>query len=1385
MNAPTPNPPLSSTSQNQPQDTLLQRGAFDPPFNPGTLGRLNRFEIIRLLGEGGMGQVYLAREPLTDTHVAVKIMKPQLADDPQAVHRFLTEARHMYRLSHPRILRVLEVSDRKEGPYYVMPYIAGGNLIAQCKPGEPMSAERISTIARQVAEALAHAHAHGLIHRDIKPGNILLDKEGNAFLTDFGLVRTVFNDSMVDATASHLEGTAPYMSPAVARGEAEDTRCDIYAFGAVLYELLAGQPPYTGRTPQMILDQILRGPPLPVRQVNPKADPALARIAEGCMARELRDRYASMADVVADLASAAQGAASRDRQQSRLPKLAALLVAALVVVGVIGAATRILSTMGHKEKSPAIVQPGFPPIPTVAEPTAPFDFTCTTNNGEIAITKYTGPGGDVVIPSAINGLPVTTIEEPAFRACAKLGSVTIPNSVTKVADWAFWGCPNLTSATIAAQSIGTGRSAFQECRNLTSVTISNGVSAIGYWAFGFDERLTNIYIPASVSYVCANPFHSCTQLKSITVDEANPYYSSKDGVVFNKEQTKLVCFPGGKSGSYAVPSGVTHIGGEAFWNNTLLTSITFPNSLTTIEGGAFDECSGLTNNLIIPASVTTLGGRFIRACRGVDAVVVDPANPSYSSSSDGVLFNKDKTCLVAYPGGKAGAYVIPDGVTKIGEQAFRDCTYMTSVTIPGSVATIDSGAFEACYNLTRIYFKGNVPRLGKDVFKGADKVTVFYLPGTTGWDKDFGGRPTAVWEDAPPATVSPAAGESPVPAETDPYQFACAASNGAVAIVRYTGEGGEINIPAAISGLPVTSIANEAFLDRPNVTGVMIPNSVTSIGNGAFKNCGKLAKITIPNSVTNLGGWAFEGCTSLARITIPASVPKVEWHMFYGCSNLVSILVDPLNPNYSSSADGVLFNKDKTRLLCYPAGKKGNYTIPASVTSIGVWSFRDCDNLTGITIPNGINGIDNGAFWACSSLTNVALPASVNGIYPNLFAHCTRLNSIIVDEVNPAYSSIDGVVFSKDKTKLVSYPRGRVGSYAIPTQVTSIAWASFEGTPGLTGVTIPSGVKRIEECTFKDCTNLTSVTIPNSVTSIDREAFVHCASLSSVTIPDSVTIIGWDAFLGTGLTTLTIPDSVTEFANTGAFADCTNLASVTIGNGVTKIGGWTFAGCTKLSSITIPDSVTVIGRDAFNSSGLTAITIPDSVTNLADTGAFTTCTNLTRVTMGNGTTKLGDWTFDACISLTQVVFGAEVTSIGRGAFRGCRNLCGITLPDSLKVIGWDSFKSTALTAITIPDSVTDIDMWAFVNCTNLAHITIGIGITNIARGAFESCSSLTGVYFKGNAPGGAADGSIFSGANNATVYYLPGTTGWGAEFGGRPTAVWAEGAVAAGVPISP
>jgi streptogramin lyase len=175
------------------------------------------------------------------------------------------------------------------------------------KPGHGLDAPTALDIAMQVAEGLQFAHRRGIIHRDLKPANILLGTAGQTCLADFGLARTMFNDTIIDVERDQMEGTAPYMSPGVAAGNAEDTRCDIYAFGALLYEMLTGEPPYAGRSTQDIRKQILSGPPRPIRAHNPEADLGLAAIAEGAMARELRNRYADMTDVLADLERVKQG----------------------------------------------------------------------------------------------------------------------------------------------------------------------------------------------------------------------------------------------------------------------------------------------------------------------------------------------------------------------------------------------------------------------------------------------------------------------------------------------------------------------------------------------------------------------------------------------------------------------------------------------------------------------------------------------------------------------------------------------------------------------------------------------------------------------------------------------------------------------------------------------------------------------------------------------------------------------------------------------------------------------------------------------------------------------------------------------------------------------
>jgi hypothetical protein len=360
----------------------------------------------------------------------------------------------------------------------------------------------------------------------------------------------------------------------------------------------------------------------------------------------------------------------------------------------------------------------------------------------------------------------------------------------------------------------------------------------------------------------------------------------------------------------------------------------------------------------------------------------------------------------------------------------------------------------------------------------------------------------------------------------------------------------------------LTSIESSAFAGCTSLTSITIPDSVESIGYYTFEGCSSLTSITFAeeSQLTSIGWYAFEGCSSLTSIIIPDSVISIGDYAFNGCSSLIEINVDEDNESYSS-LDGVLFNKNKTTLLCYSQGKEGSYTIPEGVTWIGNYAFNNCTNLTSITIPNSVINIGNDAFEGCSSLT-----------------------SINVDEDNESLSSLDGVLFNKNKTILLCYSQGKEGIYTIPEGVKWIESSAFDGCSSLTSITIPEGVTWIGSSAFYNCSNLTSIIIPNSVTSIESSAFANCTSLISITLPNSVTSIGWRAFLGcSSLISITIPDSVTSIGDS-AFVNCSSLISITFAeeSQLTSIGNSAFSGCSKLISITIPDSVTSIGDYAFS-----------------------------------------------------------------------------------------------------------------------------------------------------------------------------------------------------------
>ena len=334
--------------------------------------------------------------------------------------------------------------------------------------------------------------------------------------------------------------------------------------------------------------------------------------------------------------------------------------------------------------------------------------------------------------------------------------------------------------------------------------------------------------------------------------------------------------------------------------------------------------------------------------------------------------------------------------------------------------------------------------------------------------------------------------------------------DGTVEITGYKGSEQKVDVPEKINKKSVTRIGNLAFKDCTKITSIAMPDSVAYIGRSAFYNCTSLKSITIPDGVKEIGYAAFSECAGLVSVKIPDNVTKIGDSAFINCANLTKIDVTAGN-KYYSSANGVLFNKDKSELICYPAGIKNvGYSIPDGVTVIRDRAFNKCLSLNSITIPKSVQDIETYSFFGCTSLEAINVAAS-----------------------NKNYADVNGILFSKDKTKIVCYPANKKNmSYSIPVSVKVVGVAAFRDCIYLKGITIPDSVTNIEHHAFSNCKSLKSITIPDSITAIEMATFIDCASLTGVKIPDSVTSIRSGAFSNcTSLTKITIPAGVKTIAD--------------------------------------------------------------------------------------------------------------------------------------------------------------------------------------------------------------------------------------------------------------
>ena len=719
-------------------------------------------------------------------------------------------------------------------------------------------------------------------------------------------------------------------------------------------------------------------------------------------------------------------------------------------------------------------------------------------------------------------------------------SVTVEQGVTRIGENAFRGCTGLTSITIPDSVTRIGSSAFEGCAGLTSVTISDSVTYIGSFAFEGCAGLTSVTISDSVTYIGSSAIGGCTSLTTITVNQNNKYYSSVDGVLYNKDKSELVCYPAGKTGEYTIPGGVTSIGSSAFDGCESLTSITIPDSVTSIGWYAFEGCTGLTS-VTIPDSVTEIGGRAFEGCASLTSITIPDSVTS-------IGWNAFRGCT------GLTSITIPDSVTSIGDCTFCGCTSLTNITIPDSVTSIGRHAFYGCKSLTNITISNSVTSIGWDAFRGCTGLTSVTIPDSVtsiGYEAFYnctgltnitiGNSVTSIegWAFYGCTGLTNITIPDSVTSIGE-YAFSDCTN---LKDVYYTGDlSGWCKIDFCKfdrvllgGGGPTCNpnlmyYATNLYINGKLLEGeITIPDDIKSIGGGAFYGCTGLTSITIPDSVTSIGREAFEGCTELTSITIPDGVTNIGSCAFYECTGLTSITIPDsvTRIGYGAFYNTAYYNNDAkwTGDVLYIGNHlidakqdivNGGYTIRQGTKCIAAYAFSGCTGLTSITISDSVTSIGECAFYDCTGLTSIIIPDSVTSIGEYAFSGCENLKDVYYTGDLGDWCKIKFDYYNPMCYAANLYINGKLleGEITIPDDVTSIGGFSFSGCTSLTRITIPDSVTSIGEYAFRGCTGLTSVTIPDSVTSINCSAFQGCTSLTSITIPDSVTEIVWNAFSG-------------------------------------------------------------------------------------------------------------------------------------------------------------------------------------------------------------------------------------------------------------------------------
>ena len=585
---------------------------------------------------------------------------------------------------------------------------------------------------------------------------------------------------------------------------------------------------------------------------------------------------------------------------------------------------------------------------------------------------------------------------------------------------------------------------------------------------------------------------------------------------------------------------------------------------------------------------------------------------------------------------------IPDTVTSIGDEAFKNNTSMVSVSIPDSVKSIGDSAFYGCTSLLGVVIPDSVEKTGRCAFQKCSKLASAYLP----VNEKF--------------------------TYMNAYMFESCTSLKKIEIPdNVTGIDGAAfaeckKLSDVVLSKNLKTMGWQVFGNDNKLTEIEIPKSLEecryyrnndSIDGGTFDNCANLKTVMFEDGTTEIAEGLFAGCTGIEQITIPDTVTVIESGAFGGCINLKEIVVPDNVTEIQSSA------------FEYCSSLK-TVKLSENLERIGVYAFGDCDVLKSIKIPDSVLDIDGAAFAECKELSDLILSKNLKTMGWQVFGNDNKLTEIEIPkslEECRYYrnnDSIDGGTFDNcANLKTVTFEE----------RTTEIAEGLFAGCTGIEQIRIPDTVTVIESGAFGGCINLKEIDVPNSVTEIQRSAFEYCSSLKTAKLSENLKSIGMYSFNNcTSLTEVHLSDILKEIPS-NTFSGCKKLTTINFPSTLTTIGDSAFYGCESLPEAILPSGVEKIESNAFkNCKSLKKAVVPDTVSSIGSS-AFYGCEALTDITLGSKLKKIDSQTFYGCTALPSIVIPYNVTTIGDSAFVNCTKLTQITVPRNTTSIESNAF----------------------------------------------------------------------------------------------------------------